>query len=216
MMLLAHPLFAATLGPVPNPIGAVRIPKGVPIQIAANRVLSRADAAMGIASERGAELVFRTIANKLLDRLVKDDQCNAEGSQTVAPKLVANPQLLIVLSGVCSLTAAPAVPIYPSFTDKYRKAYREAPIPAFYAKDCDTTEMAVRALPKATKDDHDGNLYVGRQALRNTIFTEKFDGLSGPVVCDASGKCAKFKPTAYEFVSSETKTLSTGKGQKEV
>ena len=31
MLLLAHPLSAETLGPVTDPIGVVRIPKGAPI-----------------------------------------------------------------------------------------------------------------------------------------------------------------------------------------
>ena len=48
MLLLAHPLFAATVGPVTDPIGVVKIPKGAPVQIGAYWVLSGADTAMGI------------------------------------------------------------------------------------------------------------------------------------------------------------------------
>ena len=78
--------------------------------------------------------------------------------------MAANPEALILLSGLCSLAAMPVVSIYLSFTKKYRNAYRAAPIPGFHTK---------------FQGDHDGNLYVGRQALRNTILTENFDGLSG-------------------------------------
>src|SRR6266487_4419266 len=83
MLVSAHPLYAATLGPVTDPIGVVRIPKAAPIQIGAYWVMSGADTAMGIDSKRGAELAFKNIGNKLLGHPIKftveDDQCNAEG-----------------------------------------------------------------------------------------------------------------------------------------
>ena len=115
LSVLAHPLYAETQGPVTDPIGVVRIPKGAPIQIGGYWVMSGADTAMGIDSKRGAELAFRRIGNKLLDHPIKfqveDDQCNAEGGQTAATKLAANPQILMVLGGACSSAATPAAPI---------------------------------------------------------------------------------------------------------
>ena len=45
-----------TLGPVSDPVGVVKIPKGAPIQIGGYWVLSGADTAMGVDSRRGAEL----------------------------------------------------------------------------------------------------------------------------------------------------------------
>lgn len=116
VLVLSHALSAAeTLGPVTDPIGVVRVPKGAPIQIGGYWVLSGADTAMGIDSKRGAELAFRDIGNKLLGHPIKftveDDQCNAEGGQTAATKLAANSQILIVLGGACSSAATPAAPI---------------------------------------------------------------------------------------------------------
>jgi branched-chain amino acid transport system substrate-binding protein len=397
VLVTAHPLAAATLGPVTDPIGVVRIPKGAPIQIGAYWVMSGPDTAMGIDSKRGAELAFRNIGNKLLDHPIKftveDDQCNAEGGQTAATKLAANPQLLVVLGGACSSAATPAAPIlwqqgitnicnacsapsltapdrsaqyagfgrtiasdidqgasdakylftvlkaktvvavhdgspyaqqlaavmaksfdamggtvlsteaiaptdvdmhpvltkiaaakpdviympifvaaaaqmlrqskgipglehvtlvgggslaasqfveaagpsvvgfhicypdvsietmgkgYPSFVEEYRKTYGEAPISGYHANAYDAAEMVIRALPKVAKADSDGNLYVGRQALRDAVFAEKFEGLSGPIACDTYGQCAKFKPAVYEFVSSDPRTFSMGKNPKKV
>jgi branched-chain amino acid transport system substrate-binding protein len=397
LTVLAHPLCAETQGPVTDPIGVVRIPKGAPIQIGAYWVMSGADTAMGIDSKRGAELAFRRIGNKLLDHPIKfqveDDQCNAEGGQTAATKLAANPQILVVLGGACSSAATPAAPIlwqqgitnicnacsapsltaadrgpqyagfgrtiasdidqgasdakyvftvlkaktvvavhdgspyaqqlaavmaksfdgmggkvlsteaiaptdvdmhpvltkiaaekpdviympifvaaaaqmlrqakdipglehttligggslaaaqfieasgpsvvgfqicypdvsvdtmgtgYPAFVAEYKQVYGEAPISGYHANAYDAAEMAIKAITEVAKADKDGNLYVGRKALRDVVFAQKFDGLSGPIACDAYGQCAKFKPAVYEFVSEDPKTFSMGKNPKKV
>ena len=397
MMLLPTPPHAETLGPVSDPIGVVRIPKGAPIQIGAYWVMSGPDTAMGIDSKRGAELAFRDVGNKLVGHPIKftveDDQCNAEGGQTAATKLAANPQMLIVLGGACSSAATPAAPIlwqqgitnicnacsapaltapdrgpqyagfgrtiasdidqgasdakyiftvmnaktvvavhdgspyaqqlavvmaksfealggkvlateaiaptdvdmhpvltkiaadkpdviympifvaaaaqmlrqskeipglehttllgggslaasefiaasgpsvvgfrigypdvsvdtmgkaYPSFVEQYKNVYGEAPISGYHGNAYDAAEMAIRAIPKVAKADKDGNLYIGRKALRDAVFAETFDGMSGPIACDAYGQCAKFKPAIYEFVSADPKTFSMGKNPKKV
>jgi len=106
---------AQTLGPVTDPLGVVRIPKGAPIIIGGYWVISGADTAMGIDSKRGAELAFKDNGDKLLGHPVKltveDDLCSAEGGQTAATKLAANPQIFVVLGGACSSAATPAAPI---------------------------------------------------------------------------------------------------------
>jgi branched-chain amino acid transport system substrate-binding protein len=386
-----------TLGPVSDPIGVVKIPKGAPIQIGGYWVLSGADTAMGVDSRRGAELAFRNIGDKILGHPVKftveDDQCNAEGGQTAATKLAANQQILIVLGGACSSAATPAAPIlwqqgmtnicnacsapaltapdrgpgytgfartiasdidqgasdakyiytvvkaknavavhdgspyaqqlaavfaknftamggkvlsteaiaptdvdmhpvltkiaaekpdviympifvaaaaqmlrqskeipglehttligggslaaaefieaagptvvgfricypdvspdtmgkgYPAFVAEYKKVYGEAPTSGYHANAYDAAEMAIKAIEKVAKTDKDGNLYIGRKALRDAVFAQKFDGLSGPIGCDAYGQCAKFKPAVYEFVSADPKTFSMGKNPKKI
>jgi branched-chain amino acid transport system substrate-binding protein len=397
VLLVAHPLFAATVGPVTDPLGVVRIPKGAPIQIGAYWVLSGADTAMGIDSKRGAEIAFKHVGNKLLGHPIKfqveDDQCNAEGGQTAATKLAANQQILIVLGGACSSAATPAAPIlwqqgitnicnacsapaltapergaqydgfgrtiasdidqgasdakyvfqvkkakqvvavhdgspyaqqlavvfaksfeklggkvlsteavaptdvdmhpvltkiaaekpdvvympifvaaaaqmlrqskdipglehatligggslaaaefieasgpgvvgfeigypdvsvdtmgkgYPAFVEEYKKTYGEAPTSGYHANAYDAAEMAIRAIEKVAKTDKDGNVYIGRKALHDAVFAEKFDGLSGPIACDEHGQCAKFKPAIYQFVSADPKTFSMGKNPKKV
>jgi branched-chain amino acid transport system substrate-binding protein len=388
---------AQTLGPVTDPIGVVRIPKGAPIQIGGYWVISGADTALGLDSERGAQLAFRNIGDKLLGHPVKltveDDQCSAEGGQTAATKLASNPQIFIVLGGACSSAATPAAPIlwqqgitnicnacsapaltapdrgpqydgfartiasdidqgasdakyirtalkaktvvavhdgspyaqqlanvmaknftamggkvlsieavaptdvdmhpvltkiasekpdviympifvaagaqmlrqskeipglehttlvgggslaaaefiqaagpavvgfhicypdvspstmgkgYPAFVAEYKKVFGEAPISGYHANAYDAAEMAIIAIKKVAKTDAAGNLYIGKKALRDAVFAVKFDGLSGPIGCDAYGQCAKFKPAVYEFVSADPKTFSMGKNPKKV
>jgi branched-chain amino acid transport system substrate-binding protein len=116
MILASGAVHAAqTLGPVTDDIGVVKIPKGAPIQIGGYWVMSGADTAMGIDSKRGAELYFKSAGDKVLGHPIKftveDDMCNAEGGQTAATKLAANPQMFVVLGGACSSAATPAAPI---------------------------------------------------------------------------------------------------------
>jgi branched-chain amino acid transport system substrate-binding protein len=105
---------------------------------------------------------------------------------------------------------------YPAFVEEYKKTYGEAPTSGYHANAYDAAEMAIRAIEKVGKTDKDGNLYIGRKALHDAVFAENFDGLSGPIACDAHGQCAKFKPAVYQFVSPDPKTFSMGKNPKKV
>jgi branched-chain amino acid transport system substrate-binding protein len=105
---------------------------------------------------------------------------------------------------------------YPQFVEQYKKVYGEAPISGYNANAYDAAEMAIKAITKVAKTDKDGNLYIGRKALRDAVFAEKFDGLSGPIACDQYGQCAKFKPAVFEFISDDPKTFSMGKNPKKV
>jgi branched-chain amino acid transport system substrate-binding protein len=397
VIVLAHTAGAATVGPVTDDIGVIRIAKGAPIQIGGYWVLSGPDTSLGLDGKRGAEIAFADIGNKLLGHPIKfnveDDQCNAEGGQTAATKLASNPQTVIVLGGACSSAATPAAPIlwqqgitnicnacsapaltapdrkpaydgfartiasdidqgasdakyiytvlkartlatvhdgspyaqqlvavtaknftqfggkvvseeaiaptdvdmhpvltkvaaakpdvlympifvaagaqllrqskeipglehttlvgggsfaaaefieaagpavvdfricypdvspetmgksYPAFVEKYKKTYGEAPISGYHANAYDAAEMAIKAIEKVAKTDRDGNLYIGKKTLRDAVFAEKFDGLSGPIACDKFGQCAAFKPAVYQFVSADPKTFSMGKNPKKI
>jgi branched-chain amino acid transport system substrate-binding protein len=105
---------------------------------------------------------------------------------------------------------------YPAFVAKYRKAYGEGPISGYHANAYDAAELAIKAITKVAKTDKDGNVYIGRKALRDAVFATKFEGLSGPISCDTYGQCASFKPGVYEFVSSDPKTFSIGKNPKKI
>ena len=76
--------------------------------------------------------------------------------------------------------------------------------------------MAIKAIEKVAKTDKDGNLYIGRKALRDAVFADKFDGISGPIACDTYGQCAQFKPAVYEFISADPKTFTMGKNPKKI
>src|ERR1700752_240001 len=78
---------AVTVGPVTDPIGVVKIPRGAPIQIGSYWVMSGADSALGIDEQRAVKIDIKDNAGKLLGHPIKlvteDDGCNAEGGQTV-------------------------------------------------------------------------------------------------------------------------------------
>src|SRR5258708_19497132 len=112
----AAPVAAAeTKGPVTDDLGVLVIPKGAPIQLGAYWVMSGADSALGIDEKRGVEIAIKDQGGTLLGRPIKlnveDDLCNAEGGQTAATKLAANPNTVIVLGPACSTAATPGAPI---------------------------------------------------------------------------------------------------------
>ncbi|HET7881879.1 MAG TPA: branched-chain amino acid ABC transporter substrate-binding protein [Acetobacteraceae bacterium] len=394
---MAHPATAATVGPVTDDLGVIRIAKGAPIQIGAYWVLSGADTALGLDEKRGVEIAFKDLGGKVLGHPLKlnaeDDGCNAEGGQTAATKLAANPQTVIVLGPACSSAATPGAPIlwqqgivnictactapkltasdrkpeydgfartvfsdseqgkadanyvhdvakaqsvvtvhdgspyaqqlqqvfadnfkqlggkvlsqeaiaptdvdmkplltriasekpdllyfpvftaaaaqivrqakstpglektalmgggsllsadfieaagpsivgfrigypdlspdamgknYPKFVDEYKKAYNEAPISGYHANAYDGAMLAIKAIEKVAKSDKDGNLYIGKKALRDAVFSTKFDGISGPIACDQYGECSQFKPSVLEFTSADPKTFSVGQNPKKI
>jgi len=398
MMLTGSAAMAAqTVGPVTDDMGVVRIAKGAPIQIGGYWVLSGPDTALGLDERRAVEIAIKEHGGSLLGHPIKlqaeDDQCNAEGGQTAATKLAANPQIVVVIGPACSSSCTPAAPIlwqqgitdidtaatapaltaatrkpeydglvrtvfsdadqgaadakyiydvlklrkavamhdgspyaqqlaavfadnfkklggqvlsteavaptdvdmhpvltriasekpdvvylpifvaaaaqvlrqskdtpglehtrlfggsalgaadfvqaagpavvgfqigypdlspaamgkgYPKFVDEYKQAYGEAPISGFHANAYDGATLAFKAIEKVAKTDSAGNLYIGRKALRDAVFATKFDGISGPIACDAHGECSKETAAVFEFTSPEPSTFGFGKNPKKV
>jgi branched-chain amino acid transport system substrate-binding protein len=389
---------AQTAGPVTDDIGVLTVPKGAPITIGGMWVLSGADAALGTDSKRGAEIAFKEAGNKVAGHPIKftveDDQCNAEGGQTAATKLAANPAIVGVLGSACSSVCTPGAPIlwkagileigtacsapsltaadrkpqydgfvrtifsdidqgaadakyiyttlkarkvvtvhdgspyaqqltvvtatnftklggtvlsqeaisptdvdmhplltrvatekpdvlyfpvfvagaaqilrqaketpglektafigggslmapdmikaagaavvgfriaypdvspeamgktYPKFLEEYKKAYGEGPISGFHGQAYDAAQLLMRAIQKvAVTDQKTGATYIGRKALRDAVFATKFDGVSGPIACDAHGECGEFKPAVYEYTSADAATFAIGKNPKKI
>jgi branched-chain amino acid transport system substrate-binding protein len=105
---------------------------------------------------------------------------------------------------------------YPKFLEEYKQAYGEAPTSGYHANSYDAAMMAIKAIEAVGKTDKDGNLFIGKKALRDAVYASKFDGLSGPIACDAYGQCAAFKPAVMEFTSADPKTFSMGKNPKKI
>ena len=105
---------------------------------------------------------------------------------------------------------------YPKFVEEYKKAYNEAPISGYHANAYDGAMLAIKAIEKVAKTDKDGNLYIGKKALRDAVFATKFDGISGPIACDPYGECSQFKPSVLEFTSADPKTFGIGKNPKKI
>lgn len=388
---------AAAVGPVIDPIGVIKIPKGAPLQIGGYWVMSGPDSALGVDEKRAVQIAIKDVGGKLLGHPIKlnveDDGCNAEGGQTAATKLASNPQNVIVVGPACSSAATPGAPIlwnagmvdidtaatapaltapdrkpeydglvrtvysdidqgradanylytvlkarkvvalhdgspyaqqlaaqmaenfkklggtvlsteaisptdvdmhpvltriaterpdvlympifiaagaqilrqakdvpgmehvaligssglmapdliqaareavvgfritypdqspeamgkgYPAFVKEYTKAFGEAPISGYHANAYDAAMMAFKAIEKVAKTDKEGNLYIGRRALRDAVYATKFDGISGPIACDAHGECARFKPAVYQFTNADPKTFKIGVNPKKI
>ena len=391
------PARAATAGPVTDPLGVVRIPKGAPIVIGGYWVLSGPDTALGLDEKRAVEVAIDDAGGKLLGHpvefLAEDDQCDAEGGQTAATKLASIPNMVIVIGPACSSAATPAAPIlwqagivdigtactapsltapdrnatyngfartvfsdndqgasdahylydvlhmktavavhdgspyaeqlahvfaaaftqlggkvlsieavsptevdmhpvltriasekpdviympifvaasaqilrqakeipglqhttiyggaslmapdmieaagpavvgfhigypdisptsmgktYPRLVAEYTKKFGEAPISGFHANAYDAATLAFKAIEAVAKTDSDGNLYIGKKALRDAVFATRFDGTSGPIACDQFGECAKFKGAVYEYTNADPKTFKIGVNPKRV
>jgi branched-chain amino acid transport system substrate-binding protein len=392
-LMLAPPFAgAATVGPVTDPLGVVKVQKGAPIVIGGYWVLSGPDTALGLDEERGAEIAIKNAGGKLLGHPLvlnaEDALCTAEGGQTAATKLASTPNMVIVLGPACSSAATPAAPIlwqagitdigtactapaltapdrsaqydgfvrtifsdndqgasdadylskvagyrtavtmhdgspyaqqlvtvfgkdfekrggkvlsreavaptdvdmhpvltkiasekpdvvyfpiftaaaaqvvrqskdvpglehtalfgggallsadfiaasgpavvgfrigypdlspsamgkgYPAFVEEYKKIYAEGPISGFHANAYDAAELAFKAIAKVAKADKAGNLYIGKKALRDAVFATKFDGISGPIACDAYGECSQFHGSVLQFTSADPRSFGIGK-----
>jgi len=105
---------------------------------------------------------------------------------------------------------------YPKFVEAYKSAYGEAPISGYHANAYDAAELAFKAVGKVAKTDANGATYIGRKALRDAVLATKFEGVSGPIACDAHGQCAQFKPAVYEFTNGDPKTFKIGENPKKI
>ena len=77
------------------------------------------------------------------------------------------------------------------FLEAHLAKYGEAPLSAFHAHAYDATNMLLNAVEKVAVQDADGNLYVGRQALRDALFaTKDMPGITGNLTCNEYGDCA--------------------------
>ena len=106
---------AESLGPVTDPLGVVKIPKGEPIHIGGYWTLSGPDINLGLDQKRGAEIAMDDQGNMVAGHPIKfyaeDSQCTADGGKTAATKLASNPNIVVVVGPDCSSAGAPGGPI---------------------------------------------------------------------------------------------------------
>ncbi|HMK67317.1 MAG TPA: branched-chain amino acid ABC transporter substrate-binding protein, partial [Stellaceae bacterium] len=194
---------AETKGPVTDDIGVFVIPKGAPIQIGGYWVLSGADTALGLDQKRAVEIAIKEHGGKLLGHPVKfnveDSLCNAEGGQTAATKLAANPNTVIVIGPSCSSEATPGAPILwkagitsigtsptappltapdrkPEYAGFVRTVYSDA-----YQGDADAKWMWNVLKVKTIVTVHDGSPYAKGLAMATA---ENFKKLGGKVLSE--------------------------------
>jgi branched-chain amino acid transport system substrate-binding protein len=94
--------------------GCVDIAPDAPVHVAYSFVLSGADESLGTDTKRGAEMAVEAKGEVLghpIELTGEDSLCSAEGGQTAATKLAADPTILAVIGTNCSSAARAAIPI---------------------------------------------------------------------------------------------------------
>ncbi|MCJ7557000.1 MAG: branched-chain amino acid ABC transporter substrate-binding protein [Gammaproteobacteria bacterium] len=97
-----------------DPLGCVLIGPDEPVHVAYALVLSTADETLGIDSRNGLEIAVDDKAQILghdIQLTGEDDQCSAEGGQSAAAKLSADPSIVAVVGTSCSSAARVGVPL---------------------------------------------------------------------------------------------------------
>jgi branched-chain amino acid transport system substrate-binding protein len=118
LMILATTLSACDIGGTKfectDEYGCVDIAPDDPVHIAYSFVLSGADESLGTDTKRGAEMAVEAkgeILGHPIELTGEDSLCSAEGGQTAATKLAADPTLVGVIGTNCSSAARAAIPI---------------------------------------------------------------------------------------------------------
>ncbi|RME98072.1 MAG: branched-chain amino acid ABC transporter substrate-binding protein [Chloroflexi bacterium] len=102
--------------------------------------------------------------------------------------------------------------------DKFLQAYKEISgeseaLAPFHAHTYDAANILLDAIANVAQKDADGNLLIGRQALRDAIYaTKNFDGITGKLSCDANGDCADPRISISEVQGGEFVTITDAAG----
>jgi branched-chain amino acid transport system substrate-binding protein len=90
------------------------------------------------------------------------------------------------------------------FLAKYQEKYGEEPPAPFHAHTYDAYMVIVNAIEKVAEQDSDGNLYIGRKALRDAIrSTSGMPGLTGTIECNEFGDCGTGKVLFWKVEGGE-------------
>jgi len=77
--------------------------------------------------------------------------------------------------------------------------------------------MIFAAIEKVGKKDAQGNLYIGRNALRDALFaTKNFKGMTGNLTCSEFGDCADPVIAVYISNSSDPAKWNPGVEPKKI
>jgi len=177
----------------------VTVGKDEPIRIAYMMVVSGSDASLGTDTKYGVEIAIEDRGSTLLDHKIEligeDTLCSAEGGQTAATKLAADPKLVAVVGTSCSSEARAALPVMCAQSIPMISASNTAPDltaadrPADYWCYMRTAHndlvqgaaMAKYAWEKGFKKAatcHDGSLYADKL---QQVFAEEFKKLGGTI-----------------------------------
>lgn len=191
---------AAAAGGCTDPKGCVQVGANDPIRLGWMFVVSGADASLGNDTKRGVEIAMDDVKGMLLDHKIEligeDTLCSAEGGQTAAQKLAADPKLVAVVGTNCSSEARAAIPIMcgaaipmvsPSNTAPDLTKADRPPEYWCYLRTAHNDNVQGAAMGKYAYEKgfrkaatiHDGSIYA--QQLQQ-VFADTFKQLGGTIV----------------------------------
>jgi branched-chain amino acid transport system substrate-binding protein len=162
-------------------------------------VVSGGDASLGTDTQRGAEIAADDKGQILghdIELVGEDELCNAEGGQTAATKLAADPKLAAIIGSNCSSAARAAIPIVCGANIPMISPSNTAPDltaadrPAEYwcymrtahndlVQGAAMADYAYGAGFRRAATVHDGSLYADQL---QQVFAARFQELGGEVV----------------------------------
>ncbi|MDH3347895.1 MAG: branched-chain amino acid ABC transporter substrate-binding protein [Desulfobulbaceae bacterium] len=75
--------------------------------------------------------------------------------------------------------------------NKYELKYKKPPSASYYQSSFDAANLLFQAIEDVAQHTSNGSLYIGRQAIRDALYTTKnFNGITGWLECDNFGDCA--------------------------
>jgi branched-chain amino acid transport system substrate-binding protein len=182
-----------------DPKGCVEVGANEPIRIGWMMVVSGADATLGTDTKRGVEIAIDDRKNDLLGHQIElvgeDTLCAAEGGQTAATKLSADPKLVAVVGTSCSSEARAAIPLMCGAAIPMVSASNTAPDltrddrpPEYWCymrtahndkvQGAAMADFAWQAGFKKAATVHDGSIYA--QQLQQ-VFADRFKELGGTI-----------------------------------
>ncbi|HEU0202248.1 MAG TPA: branched-chain amino acid ABC transporter substrate-binding protein, partial [Burkholderiaceae bacterium] len=149
--------------------------------------------------------------------LAKTKLMSADGTFSPDFLRASGPAAASMYQSSPDLTPEALGPKYKTFLEKHQKKYGEKPLSAFHAHAYDAAQMIFAAVEKVAKKDKDGNIYIGRKALRDALFgTKGMAGLTGTLNCDQYGDCADPKIAVYQVESADPAKWDPGKNPKKI
>ena len=87
----------------------------------------------------------------------------------------------------------------------WHERYASDPPNGFHAHAFDATNMLLDAIETVAQTDDNGDILIGRQALRDAVAAiENYDGVTGTLTCQATGDCATGEALAvFEVTEAE-------------
>lgn len=88
--------------------------------------------------------------------------------------------------------ARPGGPAAEALAAEYRKKYLQMPAVSYYLSGYDAADILLDAIEKTALQAKDGTLHIGRQALRDALYSlSDHQGVTGSLSCSQYGDCAK-------------------------